>query len=46
MRVKHMAAFSVLAVACFGLIASAQQKPATAPRTSSTPSVVVYKSPT
>ncbi|MFA5909154.1 MAG: hypothetical protein WC815_10290 [Vicinamibacterales bacterium] len=46
MRIKHMAALSVLAVAGFGLVASAQQKPATAPRTSSTPSVVVYKSPT
>lgn len=46
MRIKHMAAFSVLAIAGFGLIASAQQKPAPAPRTSGTPSVVVYKSPT
>lgn len=46
MRIKHMAALSVLAVAGFGLVASAQQKPAATPRTSSPTSVVVHKSPT
>jgi hypothetical protein len=47
MRIKHMAAaFSVLAVTGFGLVASAQQKPAATTKAAAASSVVVYKSPT
>jgi type IV secretory pathway protease TraF len=49
MRIKHMAAaFSVLAVTGFGLVATAQQKPATTTKAAATATspVVVYKSPT
>ena len=47
MRIKYMAAsFSVLAVTGFGLVATAQQKPAAAAKTTTAASVVVYKSPT
>lgn len=47
MRIKHMAAaFSVLAVTGFGLVVTAQQKPAATAKATAASSVVVYKSPT
>ena len=47
MRIKFMAAaFSVMAVAGFGLVVAAQQKPAATATATAAPSVVVYKSPT
>ncbi len=47
MRTRHVVfALSALTLAGLGLGAAAQQKPAAAPRASSSAPVVVYKSPT
>jgi len=47
MRIKHMAAaFSVVAVAGFALVATAQQKPAAGAKATVASTMVVYKSPT
>jgi hypothetical protein len=47
MRIKHKAvAFALMAVAGFGLVVAAQQKPAATATATAVSSVVVYKSPT
>lgn len=47
MHIKHKAAaFALIAVAGFGLVVAAQQKPAATAKATAASSVVVYKSPT